>query len=106
MGGLTPRLFILLLALALSPSGWADDRQERQDHRRALELTRAGTILPLEQILLPFMQRHPGRVLEVELEEEDGRLVYEVELLEGDGRVWEYLIDPYNGQLIRRYQED
>ncbi|WP_173404058.1 PepSY domain-containing protein [Paracoccus marcusii] len=40
-----------------------------------------GDMLPLEQILARIEARHPGRIVEVELEDEDGLWLYEIEVL-------------------------
>lgn len=42
-----------------------------------------------------------GEMLEVELEDEDGRLVYELKLLAPGGAVLELLYDAASGELIR-----
>ena len=41
-----------------------------------------------------------SRILEVELEEQDGLLVYEIERLEAAGRVREYQFNARSGELI------
>lgn len=84
-------LVILLWSLAASPSA---------DHEAAYELAREGRILPLEQVLEQQRRDRPGRVLEVELEHEDGRMVYELELLDTSGRVWELHYDAVSGRLL------
>ena len=85
-------LALLLWSLASSPSA---------GHEAAYELAREGRILPLEQILEQQRRDRPGRVLEVELEHEDGRMVYELELLDADGRVWEIYYDAASGRLLK-----
>lgn len=93
-----PLLVPLLLAVASVPAGWARD----VGHDEARALRQAGTILPLEQITAQALKRHGGaRLLEVELEEDDGRLVYEVELLGADGVVRELELDARSGQLLK-----
>ncbi len=84
-------LALLLWSLAAGPSA---------DHEAAYELAREGRILPLERILEQQRRDRPGRILEVELEREDGNLVYELELLDADGRVWELYYDAVSGRLL------
>ena len=43
--------------------------------------------MPLRTVLERLEREHPGQVLDVELEDEDGRLVYEVKLLQSDGQL-------------------
>ncbi|MFC1749762.1 PepSY domain-containing protein [Pseudomonadota bacterium] len=98
MGRLIYISIAITLAL-LSMRGHADE----QDN--ALKLREAGKILPLEKILEISRKQTPGRILEVELEREDGRLIYELEILDDKGRVWELEIDAENGKIIKREQD-
>ena len=76
-----------------------------EDHERVYEMRRAGDILPLEKILKISRQRLSGKVIEVELEKEDGVLVYELEILDDRNRVWKMNIDAVKG-LILQVEED
>lgn len=92
----------LFLLLGLSPMvSLADD-----DHEQARRLKEAGEILPLQQIIKKAQAEHSGRVIEVDLENEDGRHVYEIELLDAGGEVWELYFDAATGELIKRGRED
>ena len=66
----------------------------------------SGEILPLQQILQALPELQQARILEVELEREHGRYVYEVEILTGDGRVQELQLDAASGELLRRRDDD
>ena len=72
------------------------------DHRESRRLMEQGEILPLQQILDRLGQEQAGRVLEVELENEGGRYIYEIELLGDEGRVFEYEIDATTGEILGR----
>lgn len=80
--------------------------QADDDHEQARRLKEAGQILSLEQILKAAQVEHSGRVLEVELEDEGGRYVYEIELLDERGEVWELYFDAASGELIKRKRDD
>ncbi len=67
------------------------------DHTRARELVEAGEIIPLEQLLEKQLSGKQLRILEVELESEDGTLVYEIEILDEKGTVRELLFDARTG---------
>ncbi|WP_417788120.1 PepSY domain-containing protein, partial [Stutzerimonas xanthomarina] len=72
------------------------------DQDEALRLRREGLIQPLESLLQQAMARHPGaRLLEAELEEEDGVYVYEIELLTADGVARELELDARDGRLLK-----
>lgn len=48
------------------------------------------------------MQRYPGaRLLEAELEEDDGIYIYEIELLTADGIARELELDARDGRLLK-----
>jgi uncharacterized membrane protein YkoI len=66
---------------------------------RVRRLRSSGDILALEVILRALPRVSGSRVLEVELEEEGGRLIYHVERLETGGRVREYRINARSGEL-------
>lgn len=89
----------LVLILACGVAG-ADD-----DHLKARRLHEAGDILAMEQILKQARQRHPGRILEVELEEIGGRLVYEIELVDSKGEVRELFFDARTGEFLKDMKE-
>lgn len=89
-----------LVSLLAVPS-YADD-----DHDRARELRQNGEVLPLVDVVGKLQQQHPGRVLQVELEQEHGRWLYEVEMLSEDGAVWEYKLDAASGELLKQERED
>ena len=83
------------MILGSSPIVLADD-----DHIEARRLLDSGEILPLEVILKNVKQTHPGKILEVELDIEDGRIVYEVEILGKDGVVKEVYINAITGEVL------
>ncbi len=84
----------MLAVLSTSNLAWAGD------HERARALLEQGKILSLSEILKQANVRVAGKILEVELEEEDGLIVYEIEFLGKDGVIMEMLIDARTGQLI------
>lgn len=92
------RLSVLWLAavLALAPAH-ADS-----DHDRARAAVQAGQVLPLKTMLERLERDHPGQVLEVDLEQEDGRWVYEVRLLQAGGRLLKLELDAASGDVLKR----
>lgn len=92
--------FALLFALIAAPA-LAD-----RDHDRARRALEAGEILPLDAILAAAGAAHPGRVIELDLEREDGRWVYELELVSPEGRLYEMEIDAATGAVLEIEAED
>ncbi|MCU7915935.1 MAG: PepSY domain-containing protein [Candidatus Thiodiazotropha sp. (ex Gloverina cf. vestifex)] len=92
---------IFSLGLLLVSVVLADD-----NYLEARRLVAGGKIQPLEAILEQVQTVQPGSVLEVELEEDDDRMIYEIELLDKEGMVWEIKIDAVTGELVERELED
>lgn len=91
----------LLLLLPASWSASADD-----DHDEARRLLKSGDIVSLEVILQNASRIQQGKILEVELESEKGKWVYEIELLSPEGDVVELVFDAATGQHLYSKRED
>lgn len=94
MKGLHCILPVLVIAL------WVGIGSANDDHIRARKLMERGEILPLEQLLESLPGNRQWRLLEAELEEEDGVIIYELELLDEEGRVRELKYDARSGVLL------
>jgi len=91
-------LLLLALALAAAPIK-ADDHDH--DHERARAAREAGQALPLPQLLQRLQGAHPGQVMALELERDDGRWVYKVKLLQPDGQLSKLKLDARTGEVLR-----
>ena len=76
------------------------------DHDRARDAVQAGQVLPLKTVLERLEREHPGQVLEVELERDDGRWIYEVKLLQSGGRLVKLELDARSGEVLKRRDRD
>jgi uncharacterized membrane protein YkoI len=83
------RAWLLCLALAAG----SVLASEKPDHERARAAVEAGEVMPLPALLEKLQRSHPGRVLELELEQEDGTWIYEVRLLQADGQLLKIKLD-------------
>jgi len=86
----------LLLGFAL-PAAQAG---ERGDHERARAAVQAGEVLPLSTVLERLQRTHPGQVLGLELDQEDGRWIYEIKLLQADGQLLKLDIDARTAEVL------
>lgn len=86
-----------MVMLALAPGVRADD-----DHERAREAVARGEVLPLGTVLQRLENSHPGQVLEVDLEREDGRWIYEIRLLQPGGRLVKLEVDARSAEVLRQ----
>lgn len=94
---ITLSMLPLAILLAATPAASRDLNQDE-----ALQLRREGLILPLESILQRVSEFHPGaRLLEAELEEDDGVYIYEIELLTVDGVARELEINAQDGRVLQ-----
>lgn len=98
-----PYQCIGLIALSLSTLSHAKDLNQDE----ALALRQQGVILPLEQFIGQALGRYPGsKLLEAELEEKRGLLVYEIELLTAEGVVRELKFDARDTRLLDDKEDD
>lgn len=72
------------------------------DHDRARAAFEAGEIAPLGEILDLAQASEPGQPVEVHLEREDGRWVYEVETITAEGRLIRTYWDAKSKKLLKR----
>lgn len=82
-------------------NAWEDDDDSHDRARRASE---GGEILTMTEILKHIRPEAAGRVLDTELEREDGRWIYEIKLLDPKGRLYELEIDAHSGEILRRWE--
>jgi uncharacterized membrane protein YkoI len=98
--------YTLFAVIVVAGLGYAGANQASEDHEEARALREAGEILPLAQVLERAQKDQPGRVLESELEREDGRYVYELEVVGDDGVVRKLYYDARDGSRLDRKPED
>jgi len=96
----TASIIILVIVAALSPLYALADSDH--DHDRARAALVAGEILPLPDILERVAKDHPGNVLEVELDRERGRWIYELKILQSGGGLLKLDVDAKDGAVIDR----
>ena len=93
---------LLSLSLGLASATASAVMAGDEESRAARAAAERGEIVALETLLADALRRHPGAVLEVELD--DGE--YEIEILRKDGRVAELVYDARTGQLVEVEIED
>lgn len=96
-------LVILFLVLSLSSPALADKRGERDSLRRAVE---SGQLLSLEQILSRVENVTGSRIVEIELDDEDGVAVYEIYFLDKRGRRQEIKVRAADAVILEFESDD
>jgi len=95
------RAVLLAMLMTLAPFAGADD--DEADYEQARRLLANGQILPLAEIVERVDVPPGARLLDLELENENGRWEYELEYLVG-GQVKEFKIDAATG-IVREEEE-
>lgn len=100
------KLWKALLVAAVAACAGGGTAAAGDDHDRARRAVEEGRALPLRDILARAQADRLGQVLEVELEDERGVLVYEVKILSADGRVMKLYYDAQTGALLKSRERD
>ena len=78
----------------------------KEDHDRARQAVQAGQVLPLPVVLERLQREVPGQVLEVELEQERDRWIYEIKLLTPAGQLTKVKLDARTTEVLRINSRD
>lgn len=89
---------LLVLALAGAMPAMADDDDDRRDALRSA--VERGQIIALSDLRTIVLARTGGRIIDTELDEDDGRLIYEFRVLTTQGRVLDVEIDAATGRIL------
>lgn len=65
-----------------------------------------ATSVTMEEAIKTATTQFPGKVLEAELESEDGKVMYEVEIVNAAGEIREFEIDAQSGKILSSELED
>ncbi|BAL25763.1 PepSY domain-containing protein [Azoarcus sp. KH32C] len=86
----------LVGAIAASGAASADG----EDHDRARSALERGEVLPLHAIIEKVERAYPGKVIEVELEREHDRWIYELRWLMRGGSLVKLEVDARDGTIL------
>ncbi len=70
------------------------------------QLKESGKIIPLEELINRVRKDYPGRIIEIDLDDDDGHYVYELELVDDQGIAHELEVDARSGQVLKYEQDD
>lgn len=100
------KLTTLIAAAVLATSaGLAQARDVNPDE--AVRLISAGTIQNFEQLNSIVLAQHPNATIrDTELEEKNGRYIYEVEIRDASGVEWDLELDATNGTILKNKRDD
>lgn len=92
-------LKVPLVALLVAV-GFAPVLADEGDHDRARAALERGEVLPLRTVLDKVEREYPGKVVEVELEHEHGKWIYEIRLLRDGGALVRVDVDARDGRVL------
>jgi uncharacterized membrane protein YkoI len=85
---------------AAQPIWPAPSNREAPGQRRARDAVKRGEIRSLEEVTSVVQRRYPGRLLDVQLQDNRGRPVYQLKMLTRDGRVLNVAVDARSAQIL------
>ena len=85
---------IIAACVAVSLTAFAGLALADKDHESV-----PRTEVSLEQAIKAVTDKYPGRVVEAELEAEDGKAEYEITVVSNSGESREYTVDAQSGQV-------
>lgn len=97
-------VLVALLSLAGAAFAFADD--DGDDHNLAHRLVAEGKIRELSGIVEEVAAQVPGKMLEVEFENDDGVYKYELKILRPEGKVQEVEVDATTGVILKVEDDD
>lgn len=101
-------LALALAAIIAVPSAFADKGEGGQGEtlEKLDEARKQGKIMPIELLMKLLKEKLKGEILEIELDDKDGRLYYEIYYLDSGGRRTEINVDAATGEILKDKAED
>ena len=91
-------LFLVLVVGTTSSLLYADSKDDLS--KNVLKWVKEGKVLSFDTIKKRYKKRLKGRLLDLEVEKEKGRIIYELELMRADSVVYEIKIDAQTGEWL------
>ncbi|MGE0651051.1 MAG: PepSY domain-containing protein [Alphaproteobacteria bacterium] len=76
------------------------NNRDGRTQRGARDAVKRGEIRSLEEVTSVVQRRYPGRLLDVQLQDNRGRPVYQLKMLTRDGRVLNVAVDARSAQIL------
>ncbi len=75
-------------------------RADNDDLDRLRDAVTRGEVMPLSALQDEVRRAFPGEIIRVELDEDDGRFIYEFKVLKPNGRLVEIEMDAKDGRVL------
>jgi uncharacterized membrane protein YkoI len=93
--------FLVAFSIAPPVGAQADDDDDALEHEEARKALEQGLVRPLEDIIAEARKHVQGDLIEVELEREDERYIYELEFIQPSGQIVELQLDAKSMAIIK-----
>ena len=95
-------LFALLavMLLAVGATGGILYKKESRHYVRPAIADAEQHNTKMNACIKAALERHPGAVLEVEMEDDDDRLLFDIDIQGKDGKTWEIECDALTGAIV------
>lgn len=97
------KIVLALVAVALVGAGAAGAilfKKENRHYVRPVIADAEQHNTKMNDCIKASLERHPGAVLEVEMEDDDGRLLFDIDIQGQDGKTWEIECDALSGEIV------
>lgn len=97
------KIVLVLVALALVAAGAAGAIMFKKESRHYVRPAIADAEQhnqKMQACINAALERHPGAVLEVEMEQDDSRLLFDIDIQSKDRQTWEIECDAVSGEII------
>lgn len=98
---------LLLLGLPLQGIVLADDSRTNSvedddllSHDDLSQLVKTGRIRPLSVLKAQVLAELPGELIDVRVDRDDGRIIYEFRILRDSGRITEVEVEAASGRIV------
>lgn len=98
---------LLLLGLPLQGIALADESRSNSvedddlpSHDDLSKLVKEGRIRPLSVLKAEVLTELPGELIDIRVDREDGRIIYEFRILRDSGRVTEVEVEAASGRIV------
>src|SRR5260221_9467722 len=104
---MTAYIFASAATMAVPPAFADMGKGGRDDsHEKLGEARRHGKIMPIDLLLKLLKEKLNGEIVEIELDDKDDGLYYEIYYLDADGRRIEIYVDAATGQIVKGRTDD
>jgi uncharacterized membrane protein YkoI len=97
------KIVLALVAVALVGAGAAGAillKKENRHYARPVIADAEQHNAKMNDCIKATLERHPGAVIEVEMEQDDGRLLFDIGIQGKDGKTWEIECDAATAGIV------